>query len=310
MMPLQYRHYNLPPDFPVIAFLGQCWKNPQEKISFLHFHDCIEIGCCREGKGILHTADGSFPYKKGDLCVIPCYLPHMMQSDADEVSRWEYIFFDPVTLWEEQATEQMQYKKLASMLSGFCPVFSLQKTNAVYEIVQQIFQEFYEKPIFYQNFVRGGLMTLLSKIERMIPETDGKIKKQYGQIVTLFPAIQYISEHFGEDLKIPQLAQLCHLSPTHFRRMFHMVMQLAPLDYCNRIRISNASQKMLYGKQTMKELARECGFLTQSSFHRAFQKYMGMSPTKWKQVYRLCADENAILSPDEIKNVLLFDRWL
>ena len=61
MMPLQYRHYNLPPDFPVIAFLGQCWKNPQEKISFLHFHDCIEIGCCREGKGILHTADGSFP---------------------------------------------------------------------------------------------------------------------------------------------------------------------------------------------------------------------------------------------------------
>ena len=153
-------------------------------------------------------------------------------------------------------------------------------------------------------------MTLLSKIERMIPETDGKIKKQYGQIVTLFPAIQYISEHFGEELKIPQLAQLCHLSPTHFRRMFHMVMQLAPLDYCNRIRISNASQKMLYGKQTMKELARECGFLTQSSFHRAFQKYMGMSPTKWKQVYRLCADENAILSPDEIKNVLLFDRWL
>ena len=307
MIPLQYRRYNLPLDFPVIAFLGQQWKNPQEEIPFLHFHDCIEIGCCREGKGILVTGNGDFPYKKGDLCVIPPYMPHMMRSDSKEISNWEYVFFDPMKLWGEHGKVWMEHTRFFNSSNGFYPIFSKEELEGIGKLVEQIIQEFYEKPDYYPIYVRGCLMTLMAKLERTLPEVEEKGDHTYCQIITLFPAIQYISEHFGEEMEIAQLAELCHLSPTHFRRLFRQMMQTSPLDYLNRIRISKATQSLLYGDVSVGETAKMCGFFTLSSFHRAFQKYMGMSPTKWKQVYHKYADKNTIRSLDEMKNPLVFE---
>lgn len=308
MIPLQYRRYNLPVDFPVIAFLGKQWKNPREEIPFLHFHDCIEIGCCREGRGIMLTECGSFSYEKGDLCVIPAYMPHMMKSDSKEMSSWEYIFFDPIKLWGEQGKEWMKHTKLSGISNGFHPVFSKEKAEVIRELVEQMIKEFYEKSDFYQIYVKGCLMALMAKLERILPKAEERKNVTYGQILTLFPAIQCILEHFGETIEIAQLAEMCHLSPTHFRRMFRQIMQSSPLDYLNRIRIQKASQSLLYGEMSVGETAKLCGFSTLSSFHRAFQKYMGMSPTQWKQVYQKYADKNAIRSLDEMNNPLLFDQ--
>ncbi len=66
MIPLQYRHYNLPPNFPVITFLGERWISPKEAISYQHFHDCVEIGCWAErGEELFIQGTVPFPMRKG-----------------------------------------------------------------------------------------------------------------------------------------------------------------------------------------------------------------------------------------------------
>ena len=66
MNALQYRHYNLPIEFPVIAFIGSNWTVTEEAPAVYHFHNCMEIGRCNTGSGTVHTFLGSFPYHEGE----------------------------------------------------------------------------------------------------------------------------------------------------------------------------------------------------------------------------------------------------
>ena len=49
---IQYRHYNLPANFPVVGLLGDSWKSTYTPITSIHFHNCIEIGMLFEGSGM------------------------------------------------------------------------------------------------------------------------------------------------------------------------------------------------------------------------------------------------------------------
>lgn len=308
MIPLQYRHYNLPPNFPVITFLGERWISPKEAISYQHFHDCVEIGCCRKGRGTLYTGNRTFSYEEGDICILPAYVPHMMQSASEENSGWEYIFFDPEKLWLRQYTDEESSRNLSAAFSVSQPILAGKHAETIRRITEQIFEEFYAKPEFYKTYVRGCLMILLAEAERMLPKNKERAKgAQISQIRMLAPAIRYISERYGESVEIPDLAKLCHLSPTHFRRLFHQVMQSAPLEYLNRVRVAKAGTRLLEGSGGVRKIAEECGFPTLSSFHRAFQKYLGMTPTEWKQEYQAHREENIVRSLDKIQNPLLFD---
>lgn len=55
-------------------------------------------------------------------------------------------------------------------------------------------------------------------------------------------ALEYINSHYEEDIKIKELADWCHISETHFRRMFSAYTSMSPLEYINQIRIKNACE--------------------------------------------------------------------
>ena len=298
MIPLRYRHYHLPPDFPVIAFLGDQWTNPREEISFLHFHDCVEVGYCRKGSGILHIAEHDVFYGAGDLCVIPAYTPHMMQSVCEEESQWEYLFFQPTDMWGQLGKELAEDQRIWGEQGWNTYLFSREAYPQMYDLFQSLLRAFRQKPDLYKVTVRGGLLSLLAQVQR--EETGaarGETVPQHMKV--LFPALRYMDQWYGQKVEISYLASLCALSPTHFRRLFRQVMQASPLEYLNRIRVSMACRRILGTAETMAEIARECGFPTVSGFHRAFQKYVGMTPTEWKQAYSDRAEHNAVSSPDD-----------
>ena len=91
---LQYRHYNLPLEFPSFAFLGDRWILPDHADS-MHFHNCMEIGYCLSGHGTFYVEQKALEFSEGDICIIPENTIHISCSDSRVVSHWEYILFDP-----------------------------------------------------------------------------------------------------------------------------------------------------------------------------------------------------------------------
>ena len=81
---------------------------------------------------------------------------------------------------------------------------------------------------------------------------------------------------------IHELAECCHLSETHFRRVFESYMNMSPMDYINLMRVQKACDIMKKTNDSMDVVAQKVGFTTTSTFNRNFKKYLNTSPYQWK----------------------------
>ena len=100
--------------------------------------------------------------------------------------------------------------------------------------------------------------------------------------LVIAPALDYIRNNYSNHFPIDTLADLCHLSGTHFRRMFNSIMGTSPLDYLNNFRIYKACILLRSTETTILSISEQVGFRSVSSFNRYFSKIMGMSPRDWK----------------------------
>ena len=50
---IEYRQYDLSPDFPVLLLTGSRWRISDKVSEHLHFHNCLEIGICHADSGTM-----------------------------------------------------------------------------------------------------------------------------------------------------------------------------------------------------------------------------------------------------------------
>ena len=96
-------------------------------------------------------------------------------------------------------------------------------------------------------------------------------------------ARRYIQEHLGEPLPLGTVAKEAGLSESHFCRLFKDATGLTLTDYVNRCRIEHAKQELLRSNRRISEVAFEVGYQSLSQFNRSFAKFVGQSPTLWRQ---------------------------
>ena len=95
--------------------------------------------------------------------------------------------------------------------------------------------------------------------------------------------LDFIEKNLDDNLSLEKLTQIAHYSPFHFHRVFSGVVGENLNQYINRKRLERiASILLTYPNTPIKELAYKYGFNSENSFSRAFRKYYGISPTKFK----------------------------
>ena len=85
-------------------------------------------------------------------------------------------------------------------------------------------------------------------------------------------------ENFHESIRIEELADVCHISETHLRRIFQESMRMPPVEYINWVRIRAACKELRKTNASVSDIALHCGFTTISTFNRNFRKILGVSP--------------------------------
>jgi AraC family transcriptional regulator len=95
--------------------------------------------------------------------------------------------------------------------------------------------------------------------------------------------IQYIDEHLAEDVSLSSLAQLVHLSPYHFSRVFKQSFNTPPHRYLTERRIERAKSLLAAHKLSVTEIGLNVGFSETSSFTSAFRKVTGETPTDYRR---------------------------
>jgi AraC-like DNA-binding protein len=96
---------------------------------------------------------------------------------------------------------------------------------------------------------------------------------------------QHIRRHLDSKLTPAELAELCHLSVPHFRRMFHRHTGRSPMEFVLAERISGAKSLLIRGA-SIKQAAQEMGFADQFYFMRVFKKIAGQTAGQFIAVTR------------------------
>ena len=92
--------------------------------------------------------------------------------------------------------------------------------------------------------------------------------------------IDYINNHYGEDLSLIKLAEIACLSKFHFHRLFHKHFGETVHDCIRRVRLEHATHLLVADVHaSIAEIAEACGFSSSQNFSRAFKERFGFSPT-------------------------------
>ena len=98
--------------------------------------------------------------------------------------------------------------------------------------------------------------------------------------------LQHIGRNFKLDLKEADLARLNKQSVSAFSRAFRRHTGLTFVQYVNAMRIELACQHLTQVDLTITEICFAVGFNNVSNFNRQFLVVKGMSPSKFRALYR------------------------
>lgn len=98
--------------------------------------------------------------------------------------------------------------------------------------------------------------------------------------------LQHIGQNFKRDLKEADLARLNRQSVSAFSRSFRRHTGLTFVQYVNAMRIELACQHLTQDDLTITDICFEVGFNNLSNFNRQFLLVKGMTPSKFRSLYR------------------------
>lgn len=284
---IEFRYYKMPEGTYILALLGQKWVQSYGRdVDFLHFHNYLEIGYCYDGVGELMLGEQEYRFSGNEFTVIPKNYPHTTNSDPGTVSKWEYVFIDLEGILGGLFQGMGNTKKMNSMLERINSRAIFQKeeqdpkTAAMIKNLMDIMRNTEE---FYMEEAKGAAVELLVRIARGSHGQKRPIEAEGRMILPIARAMDYITLHYMEPIKIEKLACWCHMSETHFRRLFSNYMNMSPLEYINLVRVQTACDYLKNTDESMADIANKCGFTTPSTFNRNFKQVTGLSPSEWRK---------------------------
>lgn len=92
----------------------------------------------------------------------------------------------------------------------------------------------------------------------------------------------YIHDHLAEELDLNRLAEVAHLSPFHWHRVYQALYGESIATTVRRLRLSRGSGYLANTGLSVAQVARKCGYPNAQSFTRAFTVAYGLSPTRYR----------------------------
>ncbi|MCM1135311.1 MAG: AraC family transcriptional regulator [Clostridium sp.] len=290
---IEYRYFEMPPGGQALFLTRE--EIYKEKPDVMHFHNVMEIGYCYKGSGIMYMKDEKIPFCEGTFTIIPKKFPHVTISGENTLGYWKYLFVDSDGFLRELYGENsLMGRELAEKTNARFWTFKDIEERENADLILQLISIMKEQGPLYKEEFKGLMLTLLVRMAARAggEEENGGGKRETEAGKNLYPsrnsmiiskAVDYISKVPERPVKIDELAKMCHISETHFRRVFGECMQMTPVEYINRVRVRGACDALERTNKSVGDIAAETGFGTVSTFNRNFRQITGVSPQQWRK---------------------------
>jgi len=269
------------------AFPFCCRNAPTHPDRGAHMHPCAELIIITAGTAVHFGRFATHRVTRGDVFVIagPCYHGYR-NTDALALIN---IQFDPALFLPRDAALRAMpgFKKMFGMdapgarVRGFFGHTHLtsDQFKHVVELAWHIKNECALRQPGYALVVDGFFRALVVALAR-VSHTRVRNKPRRAAIAR---AVDYMDEHYAEDLRIADLVRLTGLSHAQFDRLFHEQMSIPPRAYLLQVRVNHAATLLLGTDKSITTIALEVGFNDSSYFTKAFRRATSMTPRAFRK---------------------------
>ena len=262
-----------------------------------HTHDYIQLWYVLKGAFRHSINDYEYEMVKGDLFVIPPFVVHRVRPNEGECvkvigceflpqfidDRFENIsnsndFFDFAYLEPFMVSQDMVKPKLN--LQG-------EIQAQVEEILEEMLLEYNNLDKYYEIFLKGDLLKLLAIIIREYnsgyqSSEDKETFQKYRDAIS--GTIQYINEHYNEELRLDDVCKRSMMSKTYFCYIFKSLTRKTFSEYLIDLRIQKSMELLVETSMPVTEICYKIGFNDVTHFCRMFKKVVGVSPTNYRNI--------------------------
>lgn len=134
--------------------------------------------------------------------------------------------------------------------------------------------------LFYK---KAALLSLIGEyIEAASPDTE----MGYSTDDDVSRVVEYVNENIEQNIKLEDLAKVCHLHPTHFIRAFKKKTGETPLYFVQRRKLETAKRLIEETQMPMGEIMNRVGFVDAAQFSKKFKRFYGRSPRDFRRAIR------------------------
>lgn len=257
------------------------------KAIYTHWHEEMEIIYITRGKGFVRLNDELVQIETGDIILIGKETIHYIQSDKDDILYFKSLVFN-LNIIYSYLGDACQVELVDPLMNNKFEIKSvLKKENKRYSqflrIYLNIIEVYCRKEKYFYIKIKGLFFELFYEMFKadVIRNVDiSKTRKTSKMKVIL----DYIDNHYYENMTINNLAQMMHYNEYYFMKIFKQYTGKTFISYINEIRIEKSKYLILNTDLSITEIATKVGFNNTSYYIKKFQHLQGITPHKFRKI--------------------------
>lgn len=220
----------------------------------LHIHDYHQLVLPTQGNIQISVPSFSGTLSVGECLVIKAGQEHVFQ--ADEAAR--FVVADLRELPSKIAQQEEAMFAISAPLKYFLNLVEQQLAYQVNETIEGTLLTLFLQLLNEQGFDRP---------------LDRRIRN----------ALDYMEHHLSMPLTIDQLADVAHLSPTQFKKLFKLNLGVSPIHFLTVRRMEKAKALLTHSDLPIQHICEAIGYQDMSAFRRRFRQHFGLSPSSFQK---------------------------
>ncbi len=257
----------------------------------LHYHEYTELLFAIDGEGLVYVGDTVYPFKAGDMIIVPTGEPHDVRSPQSSLSYIVVKFLPQILRADEETFSEYSYTALLLENADDRQLsFSDEELGEtdIPNLFAHLIQEWDAQRFGYELSLRADVTLIYLYILRRWRKNNFSLMqavKEEGQYELLQKAISFVKEHYA-DLTEKDVADACGVSAAYFSRVFKRTMKVSFSAYLAGVRLREARRLLLLTEHSVTDIAQTVGFSTASYFISLFRKEHNMTPYQYRRTNR------------------------
>lgn len=259
-----------------------------------HYHNYIEILYGIKGTYDVLLNGIHYIFSQGDMIIINSKEVHQINSNSSDGGEYIVLRFEPEIIYNNMFHNYLELQYILPFIlnnSQHQKVIQGKDIESTFipSLFYDILDEFHTKKYGYELAVKNHIGRIFLWILRYFHQsgtTFSIASNDYVEVIKrLQPALDYVLDHYTEELKATDMARLCSMSSSYFSRTFNRQLNMSFNEYVNQIRIMEAEKLLVSSTLNITEISSNVGFSTTSYFIKLFKSYKKISPKEFRKEF-------------------------